>query len=313
MMAQNLPFDHHIEKLNDDNYDVWHVRAKHLLMQMKLWRFVKNGVPEFIDDYWEEKDDEAFSTIGFLVQDNQLTHLENSRSAHEAWKSLRDHHKRTYGSNLIYLHRTLERMLLRQSTEPSFSPIRSNYFSDKPNKFHDAGENSKGREFLTHSSSMIGEGSSYPRWSTNIGAGSSTTRWIIHLGATNHMTNNKEFFQTFDSSKVGMVEFVEEDKLTKIQGVGSGIINSISGNRVVPTKLSDVLFAPSLNTNLLSVRNLAQKGYKIIFEENECNIINPIDGQVKFTAVLQPSQFYELNIDNNPSGPKRSPFIHWSY
>ena len=61
--------------------------------------------------------------------------------------------------------------------------------------------------------------------------------------------------------------------------IGNGAYISVKGKETIViesyrgTKLiSDVLFVPEIDQNLLSVRQLTRKGFKVIFENEQCLI-----------------------------------------
>ncbi|XP_040935020.1 uncharacterized protein [Gossypium hirsutum] len=54
--------------------------------------------------------------------------------------------------------------------------------------------------------------------------------------------------------------------MIEAKGRGNVVINTGSGNKVI----SDVLFVPDIDQNLLSVGQLVEKGYSLIFENGAC-------------------------------------------
>ena len=53
-----------------------------------------------------------------------------------------------------------------------------------------------------------------------------------------------------------------------VKGKGTIVIESYRGTKLI----SDVLFVPEIDQNLLSVRQLTRKGFKVIFENEQCLI-----------------------------------------
>ena len=53
-----------------------------------------------------------------------------------------------------------------------------------------------------------------------------------------------------------------------MEGKGTVAISSCSGTKFI----SDVLYVPEINQNLLSVGQLIEKGYKVVFEDKSCLI-----------------------------------------
>ncbi|XP_016732863.1 uncharacterized protein [Gossypium hirsutum] len=85
--------------------------------------------------------------------------------------------------------------------------------------------------------------------------------WLIDSGCTNHMTSNAAIFKSIDRSfktrvKVGNRHFI------KAEGKGDVLINTSTGNKLA----SNVLFVPEIDRNLLSIAQLLEKGYLIVFK-----------------------------------------------
>ena len=118
--------------------------------------------------------------------------------------------------------------------------------------------------------------------------------WVVDSGATSHMVNTKDFFKTFDSNRKGHVRLADDGKLAAVQGIGSGSIKCSLGKskqKIAEICVSDVLYVPSLGSNLLSVKKLAKAGHKIIFQDNDCFITK--NGVLQATACLSP-ELYEI-------------------
>ena len=94
------------------------------------------------------------------------------------------------------------------------------------------------------------------------------------------MIGNKEFFEILDrliksEVKLGNNEIVEVS--------GKGTINVITKHG--KKSISDVYFVPSLKHNLISVGQLSQKGYRVIFEKNLCTIFDMPPSNLVITRV----------------------------
>lgn len=104
-----------IEKLN--NYAVWKFRVKQILINLEILSVGNEEVPDNPDATWEKKHDQASSTIGLLVDDNQLVHIFNIKNAKEAWKALEDYHQKSSEESIVQLYRTLCRMRLSKGDD----------------------------------------------------------------------------------------------------------------------------------------------------------------------------------------------------
>lgn len=92
-------------------------------------------------------------------------------------------------------------------------------------------------------------------------------KWMLDSGCTSHISNNRSFFRTFlekkGSIQVGNHEFIES------HGVGTvNIKTAVHGvlNNVV---LHDVLYAPDIVHNLISVSKVRRKNFRVIVDNDE--------------------------------------------
>ncbi|KAG6535304.1 hypothetical protein ZIOFF_000269 [Zingiber officinale] len=94
-----------------------------------------------------------------------------------------------------------------------------------------------------------------------------TESWLIDSGCTNHMTNDKELFKDLHPTKITKVRIGNGDYIS-VKGKGMITITNCSGTKLI----SEVLFVPEIYQNLLSVGQLIEKGFKVVFEDNFCLI-----------------------------------------
>jgi hypothetical protein len=87
-------------------------------------------------------------------------------------------------------------------------------------------------------------------------AHSSAESWLIDSGCTNHMTYDRELFRELDEAYI------------EVKGRGTVAIEGHTGLKLI----HDVLYVPEINQNLLSVPQLLEKGYKVLFEDKNCMI-----------------------------------------
>jgi hypothetical protein len=69
-------------------------------------------------------------------------------------------------------------------------------------------------------------------------------------------------FKKFDKTAIFKVKIGNGDYIA-VKGKGIVAINNLSGLKYI----SDVLYVPDIDQNLLSVRQLMKKGFKVIFED----------------------------------------------
>lgn len=96
--------------------------------------------------------------------------------------------------------------------------------------------------------------------------------WILDSGATRHVVNDKKFFTSLNESYNGEIEVANGD-VVKVIGIGTGKIKLIdSSNSIKSATVNEVLYAPSLVGNIISVRQLVKAGYEVNFSAHLCEI-----------------------------------------
>lgn len=88
----------------------------------------------------------------------------------------------------------------------------------------------------------------------------SSERWLVDSGCTNHMTHNKKLFRELGNANSSKVR-VGNGKYIAVKGKGTVAISTCSGTKFI----SDVLYVPEIDQNLLSVGQLIEKVYKVVF------------------------------------------------
>lgn len=91
--------------------------------------------------------------------------------------------------------------------------------------------------------------------------------WYLDSGCSNHMCGNREWFITFDSSFRHHVK-LGDDRRIQVEGKGNLRLEINGINQVI----TSAYYVPGLKNNLLSIGQLQQRGLKITFDENECEV-----------------------------------------
>lgn len=92
--------------------------------------------------------------------------------------------------------------------------------------------------------------------------------WYLDTGCSKHMCGEKEAFSSLDESFRSSIKFGNSSKIS-VMGKGKVTIQT-KGNST--HTITNVLFVPNLNTNLLSVGQLQEKGYEIFIKDGVCQI-----------------------------------------
>ncbi|XP_074362888.1 uncharacterized protein LOC141703205 [Apium graveolens] len=101
--------------------------------------------------------------------------------------------------------------------------------------------------------------------------------WYIDSSCSNHMTGKKELFSKLDKRYKSKVK-IGDGKMLKIEGKGIITFYSKEGKS---SNITDVHYVPVLTQNLLSIGQLMQRGFSIIFDEDHCVTF---DKKKKFTV-----------------------------
>ena len=114
---------------------------------------------------------------------------------------------------------------------------------------------------------------------------SSSECWLVGSGCTHHMTHDKEIFRELDRSQISKVR-IGNGKLIAVEGKGIVVIESCIGTKLI----YDVLYVPEIDQNLLSVGQLLDKGFKVIFENKQC-LIKDANDKVIFSIKIRRKSF----------------------
>jgi hypothetical protein len=119
-----------------------------------------------------------------------------------------------------------------------------------------------------------------------------THEWALDSGASSHFCNDRSLFETFKASRT-QVQVAAGKSITAF-GIGSIALSTALPNGSVRTgRLNNVVYAPDMHSNLLSVRRLVARGTKPDFSPTGCSLIAP-DGTVTAYAALAPTGLYRF-------------------
>lgn len=134
-------------------------------------------------------------------------------------------------------------------------------------------------------------------------------KWYADLAATEHMTNRREWFTTFNSIDEGVWPvIVADNKTIWVKGRGDiKIIRHVNGRQLTGTLLN-VIYIPDLARNLLSVGTVSDAGYIFLAESltqpGNCDIRTK-DGKLVMEG-KRVNNLYELSLTVVPP-PVTSP------
>jgi hypothetical protein len=114
--------------------------------------------------------------------------------------------------------------------------------------------------------------------------------WLVDSGCSNHMTVNKDLLSCIDSSISSDIT-LGNDSLVKVQGKGTVPILT---KQNVKKDIKNVYHVPDLKHNLLSVGQLIEHGYKVLFEGASCSIYDKTPSR---------KLIYEIHMTRNKMFP----------
>ena len=93
-----------------------------------------------------------------------------------------------------------------------------------------------------------------------------TCLWYLDSGCSRHMTGDRSLFKVFESKKGGNVTF------------GDGSKSHIKGKRIISLlklpNIANVLYVEGLKVNLLSISQICDQDFMVLFSKGKCLIMN---------------------------------------
>ena len=99
------------------------------------------------------------------------------------------------------------------------------------------------------------------------------------------MCNRGDWFEEIKPFS-GTIECASKNDVLKIQGIGT-VPGILSGRKII---LTDVLYVPDLNGQLISVKNIQKTGYSVIFK-NDVAIIEKSSEKFEFARLNEKGQY----------------------
>ncbi|XP_052483104.1 uncharacterized protein LOC128036220 [Gossypium raimondii] len=117
--------------------------------------------------------------------------------------------------------------------------------------------------------------------------------WLLDSGCTNHMSPDATIFKTLDKTCKTKVKIGNYGQFIKAEGKEDVLICTPTGGKVI----SNVLLVPKIDRNLLSIAQLLEKGYSVVFKEKECQIFDPNGSS--FMTVTMTDKCFEVDWQND--------------
>ncbi|KAG9440556.1 hypothetical protein H6P81_020721 [Aristolochia fimbriata] len=115
--------------------------------------------------------------------------------------------------------------------------------------------------------------------------------WFLDTGCSNHMTGQRDLFTSLDNTVTTEVKFGNDSRIP-VKGKGQIGIKAKDGSM---QKISDVYYVPGLHFNLLSVGQLAEKGYDVRIQGGQCTIQDSKQGLIA-KVHMNSSRLFPLSL-----------------
>ena len=113
--------------------------------------------------------------------------------------------------------------------------------------------------------------------------------WFLDSGCSKHMTGDSSKFISLKPTQGGEV-VLGDDTRCKIIGIGKVGINSSS-------HINNVRMVDGLKHNLLSISQLCDKGYRVVFESSHCYVQNISNNKISFVGHRQ-DNIYAISLED---------------
>ncbi|KAH7685510.1 RNA-directed DNA polymerase protein [Dioscorea alata] len=119
--------------------------------------------------------------------------------------------------------------------------------------------------------------------------------WLLDSGCFSHMTGRKEFFHWLNESVKQRVR-MGDDSALEVQGKGCIAIQMPNRGRRM---IYGVKYVPNLAYNLLSVGQLINNGYKLVFEKRRCCIHDTKSGEVFIEVFKDQHNLFPIELSHS--------------
>ena len=120
-------------------------------------------------------------------------------------------------------------------------------------------------------------------------------KWCLDSGATQHMTAQRTVLENYRPADIKEI-YLGDNSTVKVMGQGDIKLTTKCKNGNKNLRLSNVLHIPALDKNLISIQRLAEKGVRILFDTNSCDLITGNDDVIG--TGKKSNKLYYLNTES---------------
>ncbi|KAA0032274.1 putative gag-pol polyprotein, identical [Cucumis melo var. makuwa] len=317
-----------------EGYEFWSIRMKTLLRSQDLWDLVEQGYADPDDEGTlrenRKKDSKALVIIQQAVHDSVFSRIAAATTSKQEWLILQKAFQgdsrvlvvQTYGETIK--DQTIVEKVLRSLTlefdhvvaaieesknlstftfielmgslEAHESRINRSMERNEEKAFQvDCRYKNQRVNFAAENEAFENNGKGENKlFMTNIPSDQKTAEvWFIDSSCLNHMTGLKPVFKELNEGEKLKVELGNGKEL-QVEGKGTVGIETHHGNRI----LTNVQYVPDIGYNLLSVGQLMESGYSILFDDGACLIKNKQTGRVLAKVKMTQSKMFPLEVSN---------------
>jgi hypothetical protein len=118
--------------------------------------------------------------------------------------------------------------------------------------------------------------------------------WYLDTGCSNHMTANRDWLTNFDPSKKSSIKLANSSKVAA-QGTGNIVVRGNNGVKVI---IRDVFYVPEMNCNLLSIGQLAEKGFSVAIEGDSLKLFDS-EKDLVLKSTLSQNRTYKWSMTSD--------------
>ena len=120
-----------------------------------------------------------------------------------------------------------------------------------------------------------------------------STTWLIDSGCSHHMVADEAMFSYLDRTYTNKVK-IGDGKLLKATGKGDVEVQTLSGTKIIP----EVLLVPEISHNLISVGQLLEKDFALMFKNKSCIIYEPAGLELVTLPMVNKTFFLKIEEEN---------------
>lgn len=115
--------------------------------------------------------------------------------------------------------------------------------------------------------------------------------WVLDTGCSTHMTGRREWFVELDFTIKSRVRFAD-DRTMKVEGVGKVMIRKKDGSLCY---ITGVLYVPGMKSNLLSIGQLLEKGYRMVLEDKAMKVYDT-EHNLLMKGILSNNRIFKIEL-----------------